>query len=102
MGLDSTRQSTCPAEAQFRLFLGEALPGAAREPLETHVESCASCQQTLERLTSGSLLDPPPGCPFNPRCPHVMERCRVERPVLQQVQPDRWVACHLFDGPGAP
>ena len=49
-----------------------------------------------------SLLDPPPGCPFNQRCPHVMERCRVDRPVLQQVQPDRWVACHLFDGPGAP
>ena len=45
-----------------------------------------------------SLIYVPSGCPFNPRCPHVMERCRVERPLLQQVQPNRWVACHLYDG----
>ncbi len=24
----------------------------------------------------------PPGCPFNPRCPRVFDRCRVERPEL--------------------
>jgi len=24
----------------------------------------------------------PPGCPYNPRCPQVFERCRVERPPL--------------------
>jgi oligopeptide/dipeptide ABC transporter ATP-binding protein len=27
-----------------------------------------------------SPLNPPPGCPFHPRCPHVMERCRREFP----------------------
>jgi oligopeptide/dipeptide ABC transporter ATP-binding protein len=37
-----------------------------------------------------SLLNPPAGCHFNPRCPYVMDRCRIARPVLQ---PDRWVAC---------
>ncbi|HEX4330894.1 MAG TPA: ABC transporter ATP-binding protein [Usitatibacter sp.] len=26
----------------------------------------------------------PPGCPFNPRCPRVFDRCKVERPVLLQ------------------
>jgi oligopeptide/dipeptide ABC transporter ATP-binding protein len=45
-----------------------------------------------------SLLSPPPGCPFHPRCPHVMDRCRVERPALLQVTSDRRVACHLFEG----
>ena len=29
-----------------------------------------------------SLLDPPPGCPFAPRCPYVMDRCRTEMPPL--------------------
>jgi peptide/nickel transport system ATP-binding protein len=24
----------------------------------------------------------PPGCPFNPRCPRVFDRCKVERPDL--------------------
>jgi peptide/nickel transport system ATP-binding protein len=45
-----------------------------------------------------SLLAPPPGCMFHPRCPQVMERCSVDVPVLEEVRPDRWVACHLYDG----
>ena len=32
-----------------------------------------------------SLLDPPPGCPFAPRCPYVMDRCRTEMPGLDAV-----------------
>jgi hypothetical protein len=27
-------------------------------------------------------LKPPPGCTFNPRCPHAREKCRVESPPL--------------------
>jgi len=44
-----------------------------------------------------SLLAPPSGCMFHPRCPQVMERCSVDVPVLEEVKPDRWVACHLYD-----
>jgi peptide/nickel transport system ATP-binding protein len=32
-----------------------------------------------------SLITPPPGCPFNPRCPFAMARCRAEEPELQGV-----------------
>jgi peptide/nickel transport system ATP-binding protein len=38
----------------------------------------------------------PPGCPFNPRCPYVFDRCRVERPEAIQRDVHR-VACHLYD-----
>jgi peptide/nickel transport system ATP-binding protein len=34
-------------------------------------------------------LDPPPGCAFNPRCPHANERCRMEKPAFLN-----GVACH--------
>jgi peptide/nickel transport system ATP-binding protein len=34
-------------------------------------------------------LAPPPGCAFNPRCPHANERCRAEKPELFNS-----VACH--------
>jgi peptide/nickel transport system ATP-binding protein len=44
-----------------------------------------------------SLLELPPGCPFHPRCPHVMTRCRTEEPILTGWRPNRWTACHLFD-----
>jgi oligopeptide/dipeptide ABC transporter ATP-binding protein len=44
-----------------------------------------------------SLLDPPSGCRFHPRCVFAMPRCRVEVPRLKSSGPDRQVACHLFD-----
>jgi oligopeptide/dipeptide ABC transporter ATP-binding protein len=37
---------------------------------------------------------PPPGCHFHPRCGYAQERCRVEPPPLEQIEPDRWVSCH--------
>jgi oligopeptide/dipeptide ABC transporter ATP-binding protein len=37
--------------------------------------------------------NPPPGCPFNPRCPYAIERCRTEVPELRAVD-GRTVACH--------
>jgi len=40
-----------------------------------------------------SILAPPPGCVFHPRCPHAIDRCSSERPRLQQAG-DATVACH--------
>jgi len=39
-----------------------------------------------------SPFNPPTGCPFNPRCPLVMERCRVEMPPLER-KGEQLVAC---------
>jgi oligopeptide/dipeptide ABC transporter ATP-binding protein len=36
------------------------------------------------------------GCVFHNRCPHVMDRCKVDRPLLQEVATDRRVACFLY------
>ena len=42
-----------------------------------------------------SPADPPPGCPFNTRCPIAEERCRREVPEWRELKPNHWVACHL-------
>ena len=42
-----------------------------------------------------SPVDPPPGCRFSSRCPLVEERCRVETPLLRQIERNQKVACHL-------
>ena len=42
-----------------------------------------------------SPFAPPPGCHFHPRCPHAMDRCRSEVPVLKTIAPGRKSACHL-------
>jgi peptide/nickel transport system ATP-binding protein len=41
-----------------------------------------------------SPINPPSGCRFHPRCRFATERCRVERPVLSTLEPQRVVACH--------
>jgi peptide/nickel transport system ATP-binding protein len=46
-----------------------------------------------------SPLAPPPGCHFHPRCPHAMPRCKIETPLLREIAPGRFSACHLNDGP---
>jgi peptide/nickel transport system ATP-binding protein len=43
-----------------------------------------------------SLLSPPVGCPFHPRCPRAFDRCRVEEPVFRELRPGHWAACHLY------
>jgi oligopeptide/dipeptide ABC transporter ATP-binding protein len=43
-----------------------------------------------------SLISPPTGCPFHPRCPHRFEPCSIERPPLVAPAPDAHLdACHL-------
>ncbi len=64
--------------------------------------SIPTLTQTAERLTQipGSMprLDAiPKGCAFNPRCPRVLERCRIERPELIAREGGRQVACWLYD-----
>ena len=41
------------------------------------------------------LVDPPPGCVFHPRCPHVMDKCREEIPPSFNDQ-DHRTACWLY------
>jgi oligopeptide transport system ATP-binding protein len=39
------------------------------------------------------LIDPPPGCAFQPRCPYAVAQSEEHAPPLEQVGPDHWVAC---------
>ena len=38
--------------------------------------------------------NPPPGCHFHPRCRYAVERCKVETPALEEIEPGRLVRCH--------
>jgi oligopeptide transport system ATP-binding protein len=44
-----------------------------------------------------SPYNPPPGCPFEKRCPYGKEICRQKKPILQEAAPGHFVACHLYD-----
>ncbi len=40
-----------------------------------------------------SLINPPPGCRFHPRCTQARSECSMGEPVLREVKKDHFVAC---------
>ncbi|MCG3042027.1 ABC transporter ATP-binding protein, partial [Streptomyces sp. S1A] len=44
-----------------------------------------------------SLISPPAGCRFHPRCPLAMERCRERTPPRFELDGGQWAACWLYD-----
>jgi peptide/nickel transport system ATP-binding protein len=44
-----------------------------------------------------SLLHPPSGCRFHPRCEMAVEACRERSPELRDVAPGHTAACHLLE-----
>jgi len=59
-------------------------------PLDRRVERLQQIDGAMPRLTAI-----PQGCAYNPRCPKVFERCRVERPELLDAGTTR-AACWLY------
>lgn len=44
-----------------------------------------------------SPANPPSGCYFHPRCPHAVDVCRTQTPVLREISPGHFVGCHRAD-----
>jgi len=76
------------------------------EPAHPYTRLLVSSLPSLERKGDfrgipglpPSLLDPPPGCPFHPRCPEAIDGCATHVPELVTVAPGLLAACHLHTG----
>jgi peptide/nickel transport system ATP-binding protein len=75
-----------------------------REPLHPYTQlllrAIPNILNPTERLESipgtvPEMINPPPGCRFNPRCPFAMDVCVMKRPELKEVKKGHEVACHL-------
>ena len=55
-------------------------------------------EQKLEGIpgTVPSLIDPPSGCRFHPRCKYFMKVCKEKEPSKFEVEKNHFVYCHLF------
>ncbi|NTT85827.1 ABC transporter ATP-binding protein [Tabrizicola fusiformis] len=70
----------------------EALLSAVNEP----DPSLARRQRIILKGDVPSPANPPKGCNFCTRCPKVFDLCRAVKPELSEVEPGRFVACHLY------
>jgi oligopeptide transport system ATP-binding protein len=55
----------------------------------------ATRKRTILEGDIPSPANPPPGCPFNTRCPVAQERCVNEVPEWRELETGHWVACHF-------
>jgi peptide/nickel transport system ATP-binding protein/oligopeptide transport system ATP-binding protein len=93
------------------MYLGYIVEMAATEaifskPLHPYTQLLFSAIPSLDQMEFTDSLRPegeistpidlPAGCPFHPRCLHVMDTCRKIRPILIERESGRLIACHLF------
>ena len=82
-----------------RLFASPAHPYT--HGLLTSVPTLGMPRDRELNVIPGQVPNPlhfPSGCKFHPRCPLAEERCQKEEPLLEEVQPGHWTACHMIEG----
>jgi oligopeptide/dipeptide ABC transporter ATP-binding protein len=87
-----------PAEQLFQRPLHPYTQALIASVLQPDLGARAHLAST-QQLVSGdvpTLLAPPPGCRYHPRCPFAQDRCREERPALERADDGHVVACHFW------
>lgn len=94
------------------MYLGAIVEMAAksqlfRDPLHPYSQALLSAVPLMdpamkkERIVlKGDLpspANPPEGCRFHTRCRYTQERCRVETPLLREIETAHFAACHLVE-----
>jgi peptide/nickel transport system ATP-binding protein len=95
-GGDSETVTQHPAHPYTRLLI-ESAPDADRITVTDTVAD--TIPEDAAHGEPPSLINPPAGCRFHPRCPHVMARCKVDLPPKFNLTDGsgHWAACWLYD-----
>jgi oligopeptide/dipeptide ABC transporter ATP-binding protein len=93
------------------MYLGKIVEMASYKNLYTHAkhpytqallsaipvpDPKTSKQRMILKGDVPSPINPPSGCHFHPRCPHRMDICDKDEPVIKDLVDDHRVACHLY------
>jgi peptide/nickel transport system ATP-binding protein len=92
-GGDSETVTQRPAHPYSRLLVN-----AAPDP-DRITGSAAGAQPDATGGEPPSLIAPPPGCRFHPRCPFVLDKCRTDPPPRFEIGDGtaHWATCWLFE-----
>ncbi|HEU5383459.1 MAG TPA: ABC transporter ATP-binding protein [Ktedonobacteraceae bacterium] len=108
------------ADETLVMYAGQMVEGGpseevTQEPKHPYTRLLLSAAPDPDRIKAGtagmkevgargeipSLINPPTGCRFHPRCPHAMEVCRQRFPARTDLGNGHWTNCFLYgDGSG--
>jgi peptide/nickel transport system ATP-binding protein len=57
-------------------------------------------RRRTEPMPAGEIpnaINPPPGCHFHPRCGLAHEICSIDEPLLRELRPEHFAACHYAE-----
>jgi peptide/nickel transport system ATP-binding protein len=103
------------AEDTLVMYAGQTVEGGPTEevtqrPKHPYTQLLLSAAPDPDRVLDGgptelpargeipSLLNPPTGCRFHPRCPHAMPECRQRFPKRTDLGKGHWTHCFLYGG----
>ncbi|WP_430780025.1 ABC transporter ATP-binding protein [Actinoplanes sp. G11-F43] len=94
-GGDSETVTQSPAHPYTQLLIESA-------PDPDRLDGAADTADERGNGEPPSLIHPPSGCRFHPRCPKAMARCSTDEPVRLEIGdvPGHWAACWLYDTSG--
>ncbi len=92
------------------LYAGEKMEEAPKEeffknPKHPYSKALLNCLISIDEKPKklNAIEGNPPqsgqvftGCPFEPRCPNKKAICATKKPVLKEISPKHFVACHLY------
>ena len=99
------------ASTTLVMYAGQVIEGGPSEtlvqqPAHPYTQLLIASAPDPERSGAGaepvaggeppSLINPPKGCRFHPRCPHAMDICRTEAPGPIELRPQHWTRCWLY------
>lgn len=86
------------------MYLGKIVEVATREELYHNpqhpytkallgsIPTIGQGKKRMSKILTGEIpspINPPSGCAFHPRCPYVLDRCKIEVPVLTEINSAR-------------
>jgi len=92
----------CEIGAPDQLYASPAHPYTAALLAAIPVPDPGSAPDSA-RVLGGEIpsnTDPPSGCRFRTRCPKAQDVCAVEEPLVRNIGPEQYVACHFPLTPG--
>jgi peptide/nickel transport system ATP-binding protein len=102
------------AEETLTMYAGQMVEGGPSEeiiqrPKHPYTQMLLSAAPDPDRLSPGkslpmlpargeipSLINPPSGCRFHPRCPHAMQVCKERFPARTDLGNGHWTHCFLY------
>jgi peptide/nickel transport system ATP-binding protein len=99
---DSEQLYSAPAHPYTRaLLMASVISSRALSRAGSGGSTTLTTEESETQTEMPSSITPPSGCRYRTRCPRAQGICAVQEPVMREIKPNHFVACHFPLGASA-